>query len=381
MSRTHVQTSRALYDFRSLSIAAFIIAASFFINAVPALAATAGSQTTWSDSSGGTHVGNWTASSNPDGGRGGGAYKVTADASQEGQPNAGCSGKFCSDASQDGQANAGCNGKLCLTGSADTVTQSARISDLQERIKQLEDMKNRLQALLDSLKNGGTLPIKQVCPLVARPVGAATYAPDISRQCHPAPVVKPIFNHCVNNDPRRCPDAFGGNSSTSPAFPDCVNNDPRRCPDAFGGSTSTPFNHCVNNDPRRCPDAFGGSTSTPFNHCVNNDPRRCPDAFGGNGATSTVKNCVANDPRRCPDAFGGSTSTSAFYGKAASESGHSFQMFSPSNFGGGSSDSFGSTNSSGGKVFGASTDMSAEIADTLGSLKGDLLDISDMLNQ
>ena len=210
-------------------------------------------------------------------------------------------------------------------------TPADRITQLTALKAQLEEMKTKLQGLLDSLKQGGTLPLKQNCPLIAMPVdGTATTTLKGARHCRPF-IHRPIL----------CPEAAQSAGS-------------------FGGGTST-------NTPMCRP---GHSTSTPFmSNCVNNDPRRCTDMFGG--STSTVWNTLppyVSSPRYGTP----STTTSGGVGPSGDHPGSSY---GGGNLFGGGGSSFN------GQVRGASSDMSAEMADTLDSLKGDLLDISDALEQ
>jgi|GEM_PF-5505137 len=316
MSRTHVKSS---YGFRSLGIAGFVVAVSFFINAVPALAAGNDGAFPYPSSGGGYGA--------PAGGAAncysGSTYAATYNCNR---PPSGGSGYTSSGAYNNSNTTSG-----TVPGTSGATTPSAEI---QNRIKKLEEMRMQLQTLLDSLKNGGALPTKQGCSLAVRTTGdVATGTSSTVKHCRPVP-------HTPR--PLRCSEGlpatgfFGAGTSTNTPM----------CRPSHG--TSTPFmSDCTNNDLRRCANVFGGGTSTLWN---------------------TLPSYVASPRYGTPSATtSGGLGVFGGYGGSDSSSNGS-AVGAPSFVGSG-------------QVRGASSDMSAEMADTLDSLKGDLLDISDMLHQ
>lgn len=310
MSRTHVKSS---YGFRSLGIAGFVVAISFFVNTVPALAAgtalDAGGIYGTRDAYNGPMPGSALYAGGIQSGARSGyycGYSVTSgtgyacvDSSggnptstqyMKGYQSGGSSSRSDGHYDSYGSKGAGSPGQgRGGYGNGGTPT----LSDLQDQLQKLTALKDQLEKLIASLQNSSTTT-----------KGRFTHCPQYNRPAS-GEVITPTTRVCID-DSGMYPGRFG---------------------------TTTPFlRGCVNNDPRRCTDAFHASTSAPTN-------------------------------------------------------GQQFKMFNPGSFGGGSTSAFGPTNSggggfsSGGQVRGASTDQSAELADMLGTLTSDLLDMRDSLDQ
>lgn len=265
MSRTHAQAS---YGFRTFGIAGFIVAASFFINAVPALAASV---------------------SGSDG-------VVGSSSSEQAHSNS---------------SNTSFNGNGFQENAPGLEQQ---LKQLQKRIKKLDEMKAQLQKLLISLQQrASTTPERPVCPTTPGQVASST-------RSHPGcrPEIKPSRTiPCSANAHAEI--SFSRQGATTPPC--------RTERDYSRGTTTCRVSYCLPN-----------GVGTPWNH----------------GSTTPYGSPTTWKERT-------SSSSNAWF-----------------NAGGGSTDRNGSFY---GQVRGASSDMSAEMSDTLDSLKSDLLDISDILNQ
>lgn len=291
MSRTHIQ---AAHGFRSLGITTFVIAASFFANAVPALAQANSSGGYMYSSPGSSPSASGSAVNNA------GGYSYSSAGTEPSKSAGQGSGSLYKNEYYGGFGN----GRPTSL-DTDSHTGGNTIATLQARIAQLDAMKAQLQKLLDALKARSTATQPSRCPLVVETIGSTTR----------------VF--IDDSGMRR--NSFGSSTPSTITLKNRVNNDPRRCADSFGGASTSTWNHPI---PLGRP--FGGGS------------------YGGvsQGASST----------------GAGSFRSSFGGGAAYPSA-------------------GGPGAANGMVHGASSDMSAEMADVLSGLTSDLLDLRDSLDQ
>ena len=319
MSRTHIQSS---YGLRSLGIAGFVVAVSFFANTVPALAQQYD-----------------------------GASSASGGSSSHSSSYQGYGG--------DGGSNSGpgFSGQDSYGGTQTRPSPDQQLKQLQERIKQLDDMKAKLEKLLASLQqHASTTPDKPKCfmPFGLLFGGASTSTSTSHEGCRPLvqlphPILCPQGSHAGSG--------WGGVASTTAPchpLPALLCGGPTGC-----HSASTTCADC------------GGLWRPPFHDSTTTNPVlfRCYDCNSAGGGGFAPSNNGAATPMR------NQSSNSSFGGY----SGQGFGGIDITSHVGGSS--FGGNSYSGGAVRGASSDMSAEMAETLDGLRGDLLNLSDMLNQ
>lgn len=327
MSRTHAQVS---YGFRTLGIAGFVVALSFFINTAPALARSLPSPV--SDS---TSAGRGTNSQFDDTSVGGAALE-------------------------------------------------SNLANLQERIKQLTEMKAQLEKLLTSLqKRVSATEEKPECLTAHAQMfqSVAPITPGSSAECHPV----------VHRPYPACQSALFRKYASHPMFQSGGSgNMPPLCRDSLGtitlqGHTATTSFICAD-----CgPNGFGPKIDHSDVGTEKNSPwNRANSAWNGHISSSSEIWSQSHDSSYA----GGSSSAGVQYaasntdsfGGISTSSWNRYVPMSGGMFGGGSSAGVQYATPgtwSSGMVHGASSDMSAEMADVLSGLQSDLLDIRDVLDQ
>ena len=346
MSRAHTQSA---YDFRSLGIAGFVVAVSFFANAVPVLAAGTASDAGGIYSSREEYSGPTPGSAGYSGRTPGGRDEYSGPTPGSALYSGRTSGRG---GGYDGYGSKGAGSPGLGSGNAGAPT----VADLQDQLQKLTALKAQLEKLIASFKHSTTT---------------------VDRFTHCRPMNHLTLGSVSSSTQQTCVDDSGWRPAPLPKACNVLSGEcsakdekpvtqPFHCPRLLQGATgSTTVRNCIDDSgmyPGRLSSSTAPTARGTSSHCppldqaaINRGERRsCPDDngmprynFGGTGGSSSGVS----------PAYGGRSS----YGNDNTYSGVS-PLFV-------------------GSVRGASSDMSAEIAEVLGGLTSDLLDIRDALGQ